>query len=281
MTKRVILTTLFGAILALTSPIGRLNLCAAEFHPFAGSKPIAVLIQTNPWAMLMGADLPRVAVYEDRTVIFLRESMDQERYYCRKLSDAEFVAFKKRLKPVMDLKKCKHFYSLCPDITDQPDTKFYLKDGEHELATRIYGLKVSGTELPGYTVLPSGHNPDRVPDELLELHKYLTSIDYPGSKAWTPRYVEVVIWPYEYAPEPSIVWPKAWPSLDSGRSIRHADQSSIFLDGSVLPALEAFLQTRKEKGAVEIGGKKWTAYPREVFPSEPIWRKAFRQAEEK
>jgi len=45
---------------------------AAEFSPFDGSKPIAVLIQADPWAMVMGGDNPRVAVYEDGTVFFLK-----------------------------------------------------------------------------------------------------------------------------------------------------------------------------------------------------------------
>ena len=47
-----------------------LSLCAVEFHPFDGPKPVAVLIQTDPWAIVIGADSPRVAVYEDRMVIF-------------------------------------------------------------------------------------------------------------------------------------------------------------------------------------------------------------------
>jgi hypothetical protein len=42
----------------------------------------------------------------------------------------------------------------------------------------------------------------------------------------------------------------------------------------MLPKLRAFLKTRKEKGPVEISGKKMTASYRFVFPSERIWRKA-------
>ena len=56
---------------------------------------------------------------------------------------------------------------------------------------------------------------------------------------------------------------------------------SIFLDGSVLPELQKFLRTQKEKGAVEIAGKKWAVSFRSVFPSEPVWRKALDRAQEK
>lgn len=258
-----------------------LSLCAAEFHPFDGPKPLAVLIQTDPWAMVMGADTPRIAVYEDGTVIFLKGSKDGASYYYTKLSETAFSGFKKRLTPVFGLKDWKYLYSLRPNVTDQPEAMFYVRAGERELATRVYGLKITGTKLPAYTVLPGGRKPDSVPDELLELHSYLSSVEYPDSKEWSPKYVEVMIWPYEYAPDASIIWPKDWPALDSEHSLKRGDSYSIFLDGSVLPALQKFLQAGKERGAVEIGGKKWALSYRRVFPSEPIWRKAFQNANEK
>jgi len=149
------------------------------------------------------------------------------------------------------------------------------------LATRVYGLKVAGTRLPAYTVLPGNQKPDALPDELIELHKFLCTMDYSDSQKWTPRYLEVMIWPYEYAPEASIVWPKDWPGLDSKRSFKRGDSYSIFFDGSVLPELQKFLRTRKEKGAVEIGGKKWAVSIRSVFPNEPVLRKALEATMEK
>src|SRR5436190_23751424 len=51
-----------------------LELAAASFDPFQGVKPLAVFIQSDPWAMVMGADTPRVALYEDATVIFAKKT---------------------------------------------------------------------------------------------------------------------------------------------------------------------------------------------------------------
>jgi hypothetical protein len=260
------------ALAALT-----LSLCAAEFHPFDGPKPVAVLIQTDPWAMVIGADSPRVAVYEDRVVIFFRKSKEGGTYHYRKLSEAEFSDIEKHLAPVVGLKELKHFYSLRPNVTDQPEAIFYAR----ELVTRVYGLKAPGTKLGDSYVRSDGRKPDDVPDELRELHNYLCSRDYRDSKEWSPKYVEVMIWPYEYAPDASIVWPKEWPALNSDRARKRGDSYSIFLDGTVLPRLQRFLQTRKEKGAVEIRGKKWAVSFRAVFPSEPIWKKSFEGAKEK
>ena len=66
-----------------------------------------------------------------------------------------------------------------------------------------------------------------------------------------------------------------------GKSIglEPGDSYSIFMPGKELPKLLDFLKTRKEKGAVEIDGKKWAVSFRYTFPSEPVWLKAFRQEE--
>jgi len=261
--------------------LASLGVFSAEFDPFAGTKPIAVLIQSDPWAMVMGADTPHVAVYEDGTVIFLKKSVKSASYHQQDLSAIGLADLKKRLTPTVDLKDLKRFYSLMPHVTDQPEALFYIRDGERELTTRVYGLKAAGTKLPAYTVLPDERKPDAVPEQLIELHKFLCAVDYPDSKEWRPRYVEVMIWAYEYAPDASITWPKDWPGLDSKRSLKRGDSYSIFLDGGLLPELQKFLQTRKEKGAVEIGGKKWAVSFRAVFPGEPIWRKAFESSQKK
>src|ERR1041385_2103789 len=105
-----------------------LNLCAAEFSPFDGPKPIAVLIQTDPWAMVMGADTPRIAVYEDGTVIFLKISGKSPSYHQKDLSATELTDFKKRLTPTVHLKDLKRSYNLLPQVTDQPEALFLFRD---------------------------------------------------------------------------------------------------------------------------------------------------------
>jgi hypothetical protein len=268
---------LFVAILLLLTSF---TLRAADFNPFEGPKPIAVFIQTDPWAMVIGADTPRVAVYEDGEVIFLKDSSNTESYHHKKLSETELSDFKKQLAPVAGLKDVKRFYNLAPNVTDQPEAIFYINGGERKLVTTVYGLKTEDTKLPSYTAHADARKPDTLPKELIELHKFLCSIDYSESKEWVPQYLEVMIWPYNNAPEASIIWPKDWPGLDSKRTIKRRENAySIFLDGTELSKLQKFLGTRKEKGAVEIGGKKCTASFRYVFPGDPLWRKAFEREE--
>jgi len=143
--------------------VASLSLFSAGFDPFAGPKPMAVFIQSDPWAMVMGADTPRVAVYEDGTVIYLKKSGNSERYYRKVLSPTELSDLKKQLTPTADLMNLKHFYTLRPGVTDQPEALFYIRAGERELITRVYGLRATGTKLPGYSVLPDDSKRDTLP----------------------------------------------------------------------------------------------------------------------
>lgn len=252
-------------------------LLRAEFKPFEGPKPIAVFIQTDPWAMVIGADTPRVAVYEDGEVVFVKKVKERRVYHHVTLDKAGLAKLREHFKPVLAVKDLKTSYNMHPNVTDLPESRFYFRDGDREIATNVYGLMAPETKLPGYTEFPSKTKPTSPPKELLALHKWLCGLDYPDSKQWTPKYIEVMLWDYGYAPDPSIQWPAAWPSLTSDRAMKRGDSYSIFLDGSLLPKLRKFLSTKKPKGAVEIGGKKMAVSYRFTFPGEPVWRKAFEQ----
>lgn len=62
LTDSRIMRTLLAIIIALCVT----SVCtAAEFDPFEGPKPLAIFIQSDPWAMVIGSDTPRVAIYEN------------------------------------------------------------------------------------------------------------------------------------------------------------------------------------------------------------------------
>ena len=263
------------AVLCLTS------ICAAaDFDPFQGAQPLAIFIQSNPWASVIGSDTPRVAIYANGDVIFAKKVKDRLAYHQVTLDKDQLEKLREQLKPVLALKDLKPGYDIRPNVTDQPEAKLYFRDGEREVATSVYGLRAAGTKLPGFTEFPGGRKATVPPDELLKLHTWLCELDYPNSKEWTPKYVEVMVWDYSYAPDASILWPKDWPALNSDRAIKRGNSYSVFLDGSLLPKLREFLGTRKPKGAVEFGGKKMSASYRFTFPGERAWRKAFADAAE-
>ncbi len=243
---------------------------AAEFHPFDGPHPVAILVETNPWAMVIGADTPRVAVYDQGEVIIAKEQNQRFQYYQLILDAASLKTLRTRVEALLSVRDLKHSYQLVR-ATDQPEAKVYVSDGKRELATSVYGL--SSAEISS-DVSSEAKNAG-VPPAFLNIYKWLLEVDSSQHKVWTPRYVEVMLWDYSYAPQPSIKWPAHWPSLHSARTVKRGEAYSIFLDGSLEPQLAAFLATRSEKGAVEINGKKMAVSYRYTFPGEPTWRKAF------
>ena len=250
---------------------------ALNFYPFEGPKPIAVLIQTDPWLMVIGSDTPLVVIYDNGQIIYLKRQKDKRPFYDHKqLTEKELEIVKHKISSFGDYSAIKRYYNIAPNLTDQPETKIYLNIDGKILITAVYGLMVSETNLQAYTIFPGEEKADVLPKLLKDLHKYLTNIDYQNAKQWEPKYVEIMIWEYEYAPEESIHWLKDWPGLDSPNTIKRGDSYSIFLPGSELAKLRDFLKTQKEKGAVEIGGKKWSLSFRFTFPSEPVWFTAFR-----
>lgn len=248
---------------------------AAEFRPFEGPKPIAVLIQTDPWAMVMGADTPIFALYENGDLIYLKESSgDGPKYFKKTLTANELKAARAKLLSFGDFQNIKHRYELSR-VTDQPETKIFLAVDGKTLATVIYGLSIK-KGIPTKTPIAES---SPLPDSIKKLYAYIIGPDVTGASRWTPTYIEAMIWGYDYAPDESIHWPKEWPGLKSSHAISRGSSYSIFLPGSDHSKLSAFLSTRKEKGAVEIDGKKWAVSVRHTFPNEPIWHEAFSDAE--
>lgn len=249
---------------------------AATFNPFDGPTPMVVFIQSNPWAMVIGADTPRVAIYDSGEAIFTKTIRDDLVYH-RVLLDQEALAdVRERLDSVLALDDLKPYYNIARGATDQPKAMFYVRDGEREVSSAVYGLMGKSRKRWRWPFSRrfDGWTPRGVPTELLELHQWLCELDFRDSEEWTPPFVEVMLWDYSHAPGPSIHWPEEWPGLESDRAIQRGNSYSIFLDGAAVPELRAFLARRESKGAVELDGKKWTTSYRYTFPGEPDWRKA-------
>jgi hypothetical protein len=255
---------------------------ALAIDPFDGPKPIVVLIQTNPWLMVIGSDTPLMTIYDDGQLIHLKQEKGKAPQYVHtQLSEKELDKVKKNLLSLGNYAGVKREYNLAPNVFDLPETKIYLNLNEIRLVTIVYGLMLPGTKLPAYSSFPGQKKPDSLPETIKNLYSYLSGLSFTTFKEWIPTFVEVMIWPYEYAPDESIHWPKDWPGLDSPNTLKRRDAYSIFFPGDKMKQLSDFLSTSKPKGAVEIGGKKWAVSVRYTFPSEPSWRKVFQPTDEK
>lgn len=226
-------------------------LAAARASPTPS--PLIVLLSTDPWKMAIGSDSPAFALYSDGTVLFRRK----DDYGVVKLNQTELNALREAFSSP-ELTALSGYYE-ATDWTDQPDNNLLLYGRKVPLYITVYGslddvqvrAKLSGTILKAF---------DR-----------LRNFSAPSAQPWLPREVEVMVWPYGHAPDPSIIWPKRWPALTSPTTRKRGDLYSIFVPSSELPALRSFLAARREKGAVEIDGKKWFASIRLPFPHEELW----------
>lgn len=225
----------------------------AKVRASANPGPLLILLQTDPGLMVIGSDSPKVALYEDGTLIYVRNNQ----YNSTTLTPVQIKTLLKRLE-VGSLLSGR--YNAAPGWTDQPDNNLLIYAGERPRLISIYGN------------LQSANVRARLPSKLAQAFKSLSELSDPVAKPWLPKYIEVMLSPYRYAPDRSIVWPKHWADLHSSQAKRRGvDAYSIFLPSSELAELQRFLGSRKERAAVEIGGDKWSAHIRMPFLHEELW----------
>jgi hypothetical protein len=254
---------LFAAALSLpgcslASPASQ-SQCVDRLAPAetgGGAKPLVVLVESNPWAMVIGSDSPRFALYSDGVVIYQTAAG----YHSVKLSETE----SKELQAALDVGAlaCALGDYKTTDWTDQNTESLFIGRGGALAAISVYGDPASS----------------KVPSAMRSAYARLSRFDRSDARPWLPENIEVMVWPYEYAPDASIVWPREWPGLDSPNTVRRGDSYSIFLPSVDYARLIAFLKGRRGKGAVEIGGRKWAAAIRMPFPQEMEWFERSRRA---
>jgi hypothetical protein len=215
--------------------------------------PALVLMETDPWAAVLGSDSPTFVLYEDGTAIWRTASG----FRTTRLRPSEVEQLYAKLRPAT-MQPYYGGYS-ADDATDQPEEDFLIYRGESPTFISVYGR------------LEAADVRAKVPAEIVRAYDVLKGFNPSQSTEWMPDKIEVMVWPYEYAPEPSIEWPTDLPDLKDPGTVRRGDSFSIFIPSSKLHEVRTLLGRRNEKGAIEIDGKKWAASVRFPFPSERLW----------
>lgn len=246
----ILLSTASPALAAAQTPErcpDRIRTGATSERP----RPLVVLVVTDPWAMVIGADSPRFALYSDGLVIYrnvrgywsVRLNGEERRNALANLGIESLACFVGN-----------HGNSV---VTDQAFHNLFLGQGGPLSLVSAYA---------------ADYDPGGIPAPVRAINARLAAFDHPRARPWLPERIEVMIWPYEYAPDASIDWPADWPGLDSPQAVSRGENGySLYLPGSEYRRLIAFLQTRRERGAVRIGGRKWAASVRFPFPMERMW----------
>jgi hypothetical protein len=223
---------------------------------FGRLHPLIMLTEYNPWAMVVGSDTPSFVLYEDGTLIYRGKVKETSQYLSVKLSGQETMTLLRSIRPD-ELGKLEGSYKLS-DFTDQPTNVLIFwtpgLDGRKEVS--VYG------SLRAFETRPA-----ILPEALWSALKSLRSYQKPMATPWMPPYVEVMVWPFDYAKE-SANWPAQWPGLDDSMTRKHGDLYSIFINSSRLEEIKAFKNGLKPKQAVKLNNKKWAMELRFPFPHE-------------
>ncbi len=130
------LTNMKTTVAILSLVLGCAFAQALDFDPFKGPKPIAVLIQTDPWLMVIGSDTPLVAIYDDGQVLYLRRKKDEPPSLLHvQLGPGALTEIKSKLSSFGDFSKLNRYYDLAPNVFDLPETKIFLSVAGKEFAT--------------------------------------------------------------------------------------------------------------------------------------------------
>lgn len=216
--------------------------------------PVLILLEPDPWAMVIGSDSPAFALYQDGQAIYRTRGG----YKSVRLSPKKQKKFLESLR-LGELSRLAGGYR-ATEWTDQPQTFLLFYGGDRPVFISVYGSWEEESVRA------------RLPSEIAALRDKLRAFEDGRASQWLPDNIEVMIWPYEYAPEPSIAWPNRWPGLDAPTTRRRGEDSfSLYVPSADYGPLTTFLASRRPRGAVEIGGKKWAASLRLPFPHEALW----------
>jgi hypothetical protein len=219
--------------------------------------PLFVLVEYDPWRMVIGSDSPTFVLYDDGLVIFVRRNKQgNPEYAATRLTGDDFVKLRANLAgndPFFVLKA--HYDLLLP--SDQPSnviTLWNTKRGAKQVS--VYG-----------DLRHSKEARDLAPQPFVRLFDKAVSYTNPEATSWRPEKFEVIVW--ETQRSDAVPWPKDWPDLNDPTTIKRGKVYSLYLEWS---KLTTFRTLTHNGHALLINGKTWAFSLRYPLPSEEAWQ---------
>jgi hypothetical protein len=214
-----------------------------------------MLTEFNPWAMVVGSDSPTFVLYENGTVIYLKD----RKYLSAKLPETEVDQFISSLRRD-SLTKLADSYTIS-NWTDQPTNVLLIRtEDKNYKKISVYGnIRPGNAKTPCALALPTA-----LSSALLQVLRY----DNANSSPWMPEYIEVIVWPFEYAKGKAADWPIQWPGISDSKTLKRKNTYSLFIPESQNEELKKFIAHLKPTQAVRIDNKKWAISTRLPFPHE-------------
>jgi hypothetical protein len=230
------------------------------------SQPQVVLIERNPWLMVVGSDWPTFALYSNGLVIF-RNGATAERMASALLPPAQHQDLLRKLGPQL-LFRLRDSYSAAwqgPSDSlgvwksDQPTAELHAWLGGQRKKVSFYGNLRRDEEARR-----------TAPADFLRAFDTIVRFST-QARPWLPDRIEVLLWPFDYSAEQPVLWPEGWPDFSQARPIGNGDMRDVFLPSAQFTALRSLLSSLGERQAVSLGGHKWAVAYRFPFPQEDEW----------
>lgn len=221
------------------------------------AQPLVVLMEFDPWNMVLGSDSPRFVLYDNGRVIFIRrDKMGDFEFATSQLDEDDFEELREAFAVGEDFYALDEYYDLLLP-TDQPNNFIHVWDEElGEKSVGVYGDLRNDEEARGMA-----------PEAFLDLYDQIVAYDNDLAVTWHPAKFEVMVWPYETSG--ATEWPRSWPDLEDPTTVEHGGVTSIYLD---IELLDTFYELAEDaSGAFRINGETYSVSVRYPFPAEEFW----------
>jgi hypothetical protein len=239
-----------ASVLVFVAALGAVPTMAAD-EP----QPLVVLVERNPWLMIIGSDSPTFALYADGLVIFRKP--DSAEYLSVRLDETKRRDLVTQI-AAEAIAGLRESYS-ASEWTDQPTNELHVwATGAHKTVSVYGALRREATARA------------KSPESFLHAFDVITKFG-PEASPWMPSQIEVLIWPYEHSPEEPLPWPDVWPSFEHAQPRGADGLHQIFLPAKEFGRLQTLLGDLKPKQAVQFNNRKWAVSYRLGLPREDAW----------
>ena len=220
-------------------------------------KPLIVLTETNPWAMVMGSDIPSFALYENGQIIYKQVENKQLKIYEVTLGKSELEYVIKSLDITDGIYKLPQYIEVS-SWTDQPSNELILNIDSIKMIS-VYG-----------NIATKDEDRKATPKQFLTVYDNIKKYKSKSAKEWLPNKIEVIFWDYAYAPNKR-PWLSGFPDLNSPATVKRGDDEntmySVYIDKKDFEEFKKYYLSMGEKQAVEINGKMMAIDYRLPFPN--------------
>ncbi|NUP10621.1 MAG: hypothetical protein HOW73_31625 [Polyangiaceae bacterium] len=219
-------------------------------------QPKIALYVNDPWAMVLGSEIPSTVVYADGSVV--RAEPNPPRLVDGRL-DGDVAGLAASLEASLMNEPAQ---ASLTHATDQPTVSILLETPNGWILRSVYGL------LPDGKASVTGKFAQGEPSErFVSALGSLRALQLKDPHVYTPAKVEVMLWGYEHSPETPAPWPATIPAPDkpvppAQGVLRH------FIDGKHLAELDNFRASLGQKQAVSLAGHKWSIDRRILVPDD-------------